>query len=130
MRAQSLNIIGGNYKSGEKVQGFPGNFHGDSYSDASHGIRLVKNGSLMVNGKPMSWEDFHSNPEYAKEFGFHLIPKSAKYASTPALDAFVEANKPKGREEEKGKKNEPIAVAEADKAKDESKKDKPKSKTS
>lgn len=95
IKAQTLNINGGNYKDGEQVQPFPGNFHGDSYSDASHGIRLVRNGSLMVNGKPMSWEDFHSNPDYAKEFGFHLIPKGATYASTPELDAFVEANKPK-----------------------------------
>lgn len=106
IRAQSLNINGGRYESGEKVQDFPGNFHGDSYSDASHGVRMVKNGSLIVNGKPMSWDDFNSNPEYAKEFGFHVIPKGAKYASTPELIAFVDAKKPEKKDEKP-----PVAVA-------------------
>lgn len=107
-----LAFIGGRDSKGNKVQGkgtsqLEGEgYHEEGYGDYSHGVVAVENkgnsvtvkerqadGSIVA--KTMSAEDFYANPEYAKKFGFRVVPKGRSYSSTPELDAFVDKNKPK-----------------------------------
>ncbi|MBN2306920.1 hypothetical protein JXD20_02950 [Candidatus Peregrinibacteria bacterium] len=114
---QWLNAQGGHFETGKKVQGYMGGFHDDTYSDASHGIRLVRNGSLYVNGEPMSWDDFYADPDLARELGFDVIPKGAKYAGTPALNQFIAENSPEEDKQKNEKRPEAVAMTEEPKDK-------------
>jgi hypothetical protein len=86
-----LEFYGGYNDQGGLVQGVSGGIHEGKYFDYSHGVRFVKP-TLTVNGKPMTFEEFHSSAQFATEFRFDKATL-APYPYDPELAKFVASNK-------------------------------------
>lgn len=89
-----LEIYGGCYASGDRVQPISGGFHGAKYFDYSHQARFIR-ATIKINGKVMNISDFMNNLDYAKEFGFHKMPIERAYKYPSTLAAYVAQHKPK-----------------------------------
>jgi hypothetical protein len=91
-RQGGLEMVGGYTDQGEKIQSLSGGFHGRSFFDYSHNIRLAKD-VIRVHGQAMTSREFFSSTKYALEFGFQrtLLPERA-YPYPPALADWMERN--------------------------------------
>jgi hypothetical protein len=91
-RHGGLEMLGGHSDQGEKIQSLSGGFHGRSFFDYSHNIRLAKN-VIRVQGQAMTLSEFFSSTKYALEFGFQrtMVPDRA-YPYPPALADWMERN--------------------------------------
>ena len=97
-RKGMLEIYGGVYANGNKVEPIPHDAHGKTYSDYSHQLRRVKDKvTVTTKGgekREMTLAAFYANKTYAEEFGFKAMELGTPYI-TPELQKFVDDNKPK-----------------------------------
>lgn len=80
-----LEIYGGYYANGNRVQPISGGFHEATYVDYSHRTRLISQRCVIVeNGKPKVVElrEVLKDPSFAKKFGFQALDIDKSYSDT------------------------------------------------
>jgi hypothetical protein len=86
-RRGGLEMLGGYDAAGERVQPLSGGFHERAFYDSSQNLRLAK-GTLRVDGRPTTMEEFWGNVDLAVEFGFRRssVPDPAYPYSEELVD--------------------------------------------
>ena len=93
VKSGRVEIYGGYYDTGSRVQPLSGGHHVKGFFDYPQGIRFVKK-EVKVNGETIPLADFVGSREYGAEFGFQISTIEEPYFPlTDELKKWVEEHK-------------------------------------